>query len=93
MHASERAPARQRSPWMGSRPPCAKTVSLTTRTVGFLLSSMAMGPPGLYTARRTRAKSCQSGCRASRGKQEEHREECASCMSGCRTYRGGTANR
>ena len=34
--------------WCGSRPPCANTMSLTTRTVGFLASSRAIAPPGWY---------------------------------------------
>ena len=35
-------------PWRFKTPPCANSVSLTISTVGFLASSRAMGPPGVY---------------------------------------------
>mmetsp|Transcript_25661 Transcript_25661/g.48646 ORF Transcript_25661/g.48646 Transcript_25661/m.48646 type:complete len:282 (-) Transcript_25661:251-1096(-) len=39
----------------GSRPPCAKTVSFTTSTVGFCANLRASGAPGEKRARRARA--------------------------------------
>jgi hypothetical protein len=55
------------SPCVGSRPPCAKAVSLTTSTVGLRLSSLAMRPPGRYSAARAWMQPSQLRMASSRG--------------------------